>query len=277
MNISDFQSSINSKGVLQANRFTCSFNIPSYLRENNALNPEQQKLITLRCEAATFPGMSITTMDQPRLGYGPLEYMPHNATLDDVTLTFLVDAFGDIHKLFYEWFNVIVNIQGSRGQSRLNTTTRYGNGGSAAPFEVGYKDSYKTDIEIKVFDKYAEEREVMKVTMFKAYPKVLPSMNLAWGSDDELIRLSIPFVYTDFHVEYRDTGSSFEAGVVQPLGIPNFASQADLSRQPDAVQDTSGVRTVLTNPITAGVATGALAGFALGGRIANSIRDRFTN
>jgi len=252
MNINDFQSSINSKGVLQTNRFVCSFNVPPYLRENNALDPEQQQLISLRCEAATFPGMSITTLDQPRLGYGPLEFMPHNATLDDVTLTFLVDAYGDIHKLFYEWFNVIVNIQGSRGQSRLNALTNYGSGGSAAPFEVGYKDKYTTDIEIKIFDKYAEEREVMKVTIYKAYPKVLPSMNLAWGSDDELIRLSIPFTYTDFQVEYKESGSSFSAGVKVPTSVPNFQTQKNLSERPIPPANTQSTPTTPldVNPIT---------------------------
>jgi hypothetical protein len=230
MNIKDFQSSISSKGVLQTNRFVCSFLVPSYLRPNGAFDPEQHQLISLRCESATFPGMALTTLDQPRLGYGPLEYMPHNAVLDDVTLTFLVDAFGDMHKLFYEWVNTIVNIQGSRGQSSLNVTTRYGSGGSAAPFEVGYRDNYKTDVEIKVFDKYAEEREVMKVILFNAYPKVLPSISLAWASNDELIRLSVPFTYTDFSVEYKETGSTFTAGVKQPQSQPNFQSQGDLSK-----------------------------------------------
>lgn len=223
MKISDFQSSINSKGVLQNNRFEVTIPLPLYLKDNRASPAQQERLITLRCEAATFPGMSITTVDEPRLGVGPVEFMPHNATLDDVVLTFLVDSFGDIHRLFFEWFNTIVNIQGSRGQSRLGTSTNYagGLGGSAAPFEVGFKANYSSDITITVFDK--DDTKVMDVTLFKAFPVTLPSMGLAWGTDDELIRITIPFKYTDFSVQYSKANSTFESGAT--IGNTNLTSE----------------------------------------------------
>lgn len=242
MNISQFQSSINKKGVLPTNRFIARFGLPAYLRGRQdeagiLLKNQTEELITLRCEAALFPGMSITPLEQPRLGYGPLEFMPHNVVLDDVTLTFLVDGQGDIHRLFYEWINTMVNLQGSRGQSRLNTTTNYGNGSSAAAFEVGYKDLYSTDIDISVYDRYNRDEqevgtEIMRIKLFKAHPMALPSMNLAWASNDELVRLTVPFKYTDFYVDYMQTGDTFTAGVVQPSSLPNFQKSKELTIEP---------------------------------------------
>lgn len=268
MDISNFQSSINQKGVLQSNRFKVMFVLPEYLRERgeigSRLKVETQELLTLRCESATFPGMNITTMEQPRIGYGPLEFMPHNATLDDVTLTFLIDAYGDIHRLFYEWFNSMVNIEGSRGQSRLSTTTNRAGGGSSAPFEVGYKNKYTTDIEIYVYDKYAVEREVMRVTLFKAYPKTLPSINLAWASNDELIRLSVPFTYTDFYVEYKEIGTSFSAGVKQQsLSRPNFQNPRRPRAKPPQppVPPPTPTQPLDVNPVTGNIERTTLNNF----------------
>jgi hypothetical protein len=265
MDISRFQSSISQKGVLPTNRFRIQFALPPYLREvvlqnlfDKFIDEQITELVTLRCEAASFPGMNMTLMEQPRIGYGPLEFMPHNAVLSDVQLTFLVDAFGDVHRLFYEWHNRMVNISGSKGQSRLSGTE----GSRYAPFEVGYKSDYSTDIQIFVYDRDSETQPVMQAKIYKAFPTDLPSIPLSWNSNDELIRLTIPFKYTDFDIEYSKPGISFGSNLA--------LDQATAPVEPtQSVFQNAIVRTALTNPITAG----AVAGIAL----VNSIRDRFTD
>lgn len=272
MNISRFQASISQKGTLQNNRFRVQFALPEYLRATGAaaalgrVDRATEELVSLRCESANFPGHTLTLMEQPRIGVGPLEFMPHNTTLGDVQLTFLVDAFGDIHRLFYEWHTRIVNINGSKGQSRLNNA----DGSKYAAFEVGFKSDYAVDLEIFVYDKDNEKTPVMQAKLYKAYPTSLPPLPLSWGSNDELIRLTIPFQYTDFDIQYNKAGRSF--GPARPAGRVTGSVALD-NPVDNAIDVATGVAaaTTQTNPVVAG----GVAGFELGRRIGNSIRDRF--
>lgn len=228
-NISGFRSSIEKNGVLRSNRFIAFFNLPPHLQAFKSQYGYEDGLISLRCETAQLPGLNLATIDQPRIGFGPTEGVPHNLAYSEITLTFLMDAQSKIHRLFYDWLNTIVNFQGSRGQSSLDKSWDVGSN-KAYAYEVGYKEDYTTDILITVYDNYASPTEggegdagyaseygnnpVMNVRMFKAYPKALPNIDLSWGANDELIRLSIPFAFTDFTIDYPVSGSSFKAGAV---------------------------------------------------------------
>jgi len=275
MNISRFQGSIRQKGVLQNNRFRIQFSLPAYLRQvgNGGQFVEEQatELVSLRCEAASLPGMNMTLMEQPRLGVGPLEFMPHNAVLSEVQLTFLVDAFGDIHRLFYEWHNRLVNVAGSKGQSRLQGAE----GSAYAPFEVGFKSDYRTDIEIFVYDKDNDTSPIINAKIYNAFPADLPAVPLSWNSTDELIRLTIPFRYTDFDIQYNKAGTSWRAAdavglkAAAPALTPSVAARGFVTSV-----------TAVTAPIAAGVALGATA---IGPRVTqlardgiNAVRDAFS-
>lgn len=228
-NISGFRSSIEKNGVLRPNRFIAFFNLPPYLQGLKTQYGIEDGLIALRCESAQLPGLNITTIDQPRIGWGPSESVPHNITYSEISLVFLMDAQSKIHKLFYDWMNTIVNFQGSRGQSTLDRSYRIGSLDTYA-YEVGYKDSYTTDISISVYDNYASPTEggegtagyateygnnpVLNVKMFKCYPKAIPNIDLSWGSEGELIRLPIPFAFTDFVVDYPMADTAFRSGTV---------------------------------------------------------------
>lgn len=237
MNINEFMGSINSRGVLQNNRFVVNFELPKALENGGGRYGKDERLMYLRCEAAQIPGVSLTTLDQPRIGYGPLEMMPHNVVQDDVSLTFLVDAHSSIHALFYDWFNTIVNFQGSRGQSTLNTTYKISEKLVGRAFEVGYKDQYRTDIAISVYTSSKNEGgnpvatetgvESMRVKLFNAFPKTMPSVDLAWVNTDELVRMVVPFTYTDFKVYYPRTDKKF------PVRIPNgsYNEQATIANE----------------------------------------------
>jgi hypothetical protein len=226
-NISGFRSSIEKNGVLRSNRFVVFFSLPKGLQDFKGEYGYEDGLISLRCETAQLPGLNLATIDQPRIGWGPVESIPHNVSYSEITLTFVMDAQSKIHRLFYDWMNTIVNFQGSRGQSALDRSWDVGSN-KAYAYEVGYKENYTTDVLVTVYDNYASPTEggegeadyaseygnnpVMNVRMFKAYPKSLPNVDLSWGANDELVRLSIPFGFTDFTVDYPTSGSSFKAG-----------------------------------------------------------------
>lgn len=237
--ISNFKSSVEKHGVMRNNRFIAFFNLPPALEPLRTQYGYEDALLSLRCETAQLPGLNVTTIDQPRIGFGPTESIPHNLVYDDITLTFMLDAQTKIHKLFYDWMNVIVNFQGSRGQSTLDKQYTIGEKQSRA-YEVGYKSDFKTDIVVTVYDNYQGPTEsegpveygnnpILTVKMFNAYPKTLPTQDLSWASNDEVMRMAIPFSYTDFVVEYPVAGTSFTAGAKTASGDPNLTAPKPLT------------------------------------------------
>jgi hypothetical protein len=168
-------------------------------------NNREDKL-TLSAEAIATPGMSLASADglPPRYGYGPVEGRPYGALFDPVTITFMIDGHGSVYKYFYEWTNKIVNYR-ARGQSMAvkNSTN------NVAPYEVAYKDDYCKDIVVYVLEPHhkperATEEYVMKYKFFRAYPRSLPQLNMAWREQNEYLRLPITFDYTDFEVEFKE-------------------------------------------------------------------------
>lgn len=226
-NINEFRSNIERKGVLQNNRFIVEFALPRYLQLY--YGQEDARLVSLRCEIAQIPGLQITTVDFPRIGFGPLEFQAHNFTQDDINLTFLVDAHGSIPKLFYDWLSTIVNFTSSQGHSGLNRVVGLDgkeNAYASGAYEVGFKDDYSTDLKITVYDKNGIRTDygdpVMELTAFKAFPKAMSSIDMAWQNQDELMRLQIPFAYTDFNIEYFKEGDTFDAGIAAVPTGPSF-------------------------------------------------------
>lgn len=208
LNINNFMAEIHNTGVLRNNRYIMTFGTPKYLRDakadigfNNDATPDiPLDRITLRCEQVQFPGMSFVTVDStPRFGYGAIEAVPYGAMFDDLSAMFIVDARSDIHRFFYKWVNSIVSFN-ARGQTKLNDMANVVRGMKA--YEVGYKDDYTTDIAITMYDQ--NDNKVMTGTAYRAFPKLLPSIDLGWAANDEYVRLTIPFSYTDFAVDYFD-------------------------------------------------------------------------
>ena len=215
--INAFRTEINNGGVLRNNKYHVSFAAPKYLRDaqlvgtlDNSGTSTPLDVITLRCESVQLPGMSFASVDNAsRAGYGPIETMPYGVIYDDITLSFIVDAKSDVHRFFYNWVNSIVNFH-SQGQSKLKD--HLGPVDKMKTYEVGYKDNYVTDITVDVYDglETTEKKagnKVLTAKIYRAFPKLLPSVDLAWAATDEMVRLSIPFSYTDFEVYYPQIAS----------------------------------------------------------------------
>jgi hypothetical protein len=204
--IDKFRSEIREKGILRNNRFQVSFAPPQYLR--NYFGQADQEQITLRCEAVQMPGVAFATYDSAsRFGYGPMETVPYGVAFEDISMTFMIDKDSNIHRFFYTWADSIVNFR-ARGQTALKDNT--GMTSKSRPYEVGYKDSYCTDLTIRVFNAEAateqseEEKAVMEAKVYKAYPKILPAFDMAWSATDDHVKLSVPFSYTDFEMKYAN-------------------------------------------------------------------------
>lgn len=212
-NIDSFLSNIRTKGTLKTNRYEMVIdkignktnNIGDYI-SNSKLSQSLIETTTLRCEAVQFPGMSFATNESiMRLGYGPTESVPYVPMFDQFTATFILDSNARIYKLFHSWVNGIVNFDSSLGLYSPGTRNAQG----AKAYELTYREEYQCDISIYVYND--NDVEIMEVIAYNAYPKSLPAIDLSYDSS-ELMKITIPFAFTDFRVNFTSASENIVAG-----------------------------------------------------------------
>ena len=163
------RSSIND--ILTANR---NFARPNLFEVT--INPKGKKLsenqlllkrLNINCHTAEIPGQNIATGEKD-VGYRQYGFQ---MMYTDLTLGFYVNADMKEVKIFRDWMDQIV-----RPWNR-----------------VGYYDKYKSEMSIKCLDR--QQKETMTVRIEDAYPKSLSAIPLQYGSNDEIMNISITFVY----------------------------------------------------------------------------------
>ena len=200
--LNEFAASINTKGVLKNNKYIATVFLGGNHYLSSQLNQSDSQLFSIRCDSVQLPGISIASADgPPRLGYGPIEKNPYAANFEDISLTFIVDSNSRIHRMLYSWVNVIVNFGSSQG---LTTVINSSGPMRSSAYEVGYRDKYSTDMKIEVYKDSGENthQKSMTYTLYKAFPMGFPSNGLNWG-EGEILKLNIPFAYTDYSVQYH--------------------------------------------------------------------------
>jgi hypothetical protein len=212
--INDFRSELNEHDVLHGNRFIVEIN-PLPAKDRPGIGPEElisvegawdtiesRKILSLKAESVTLPGMFFMSADglPPRFGYGTSEGIPYAPAFDPVTVNFAIDGKGEVYKFFYYWTSSIVNYKAKGQKPRLSNDS-----GRLGTYEVQYKDNYVRDITIKIYKPFhrPEKNEyLMKLTLYRAYPKDLPPNQMAWEEQNGYMKFPITFDYTDFDIEF---------------------------------------------------------------------------
>lgn len=179
--ISGFRSTINNlNGLQRTNHFYVTIPNPPILQGD--IGPILLPFLT---ESATLPGVSLSTTEIRRYGYGPTEKKPYAPTFVDQQMNFLGDGSGLVHKFFYKWLNGIVKFdEFPRGYPGYN---------KVRPFEVEYKRQYAVDITITTVDEV--ERKIIEVKLFDAFPVAMGDVSLGWGQTDSYMTLPITFSF----------------------------------------------------------------------------------
>lgn len=203
-NIRDFTASISERGVARTNRFSITIALPkeltNWLNKNGGGNNLRE--LSLRADSVEWPGYSYLTYDTiSRVGYGPAELSPYAPLFDSVTFTFISDRNLDIYKLFYAWNNLIINTR-NRGQSLyFSDSTSIAETYRQSPYELSYKDDYVSNtMQIYMYDTEGDKK--MEAVLYRAYPLLLPKIDLSWASENEILRIPIQFSYSDFEVKH---------------------------------------------------------------------------
>jgi len=199
--ISEFTTDINKRGVLHTHSFDAVFRKPECMSSTKT-SPAS---LTVRCESASMPGVTLASAEgPPRLGVGPNEQQPYGVTFDDITLGFLVDRKSEIYQYFYRWMNCIVNYNTSNGERG---------------YEVGYRQNFMTEIFVTLYD--SSQKPIQKMTMRRAYPKSISAIDLNWDAQGTLVKLSIPFSYKTYDIEFFEPSNDNPRGATPaPIAQP---------------------------------------------------------
>jgi len=199
-NINAFKFEIDTYGYLKTNAFEVFVFTPPVLKDfeiSNAGTPFSlfsiNRHLKMRVEQVSIPGMSLQSTDVRRYGVGTVQKMPVGAqTYGDVTLSILLDGFGEIYEFWDQWIRKIYEYNGVSSSS-------IGSVGNAFPGYVSeYKDQFSTDMQIVVYDHFGNT--IQKINLKEAFPSSMKDISLAWGSEG-LMRLQVGISYTEHTIE----------------------------------------------------------------------------
>jgi hypothetical protein len=184
-NISDFRANITgaaSKSVAKQSHFELVFTLPSKILLSDRSRVAYESL-RFRIEAAELPGRQIqSTNNYKPSGYGLTSKIGYDVIYPDVSLTMICSSDLGEKSFFQAWQSVVV------GNHTRNSDIR-------AHQSIGYYSDYTAPVAIIQYDETG--KVTYSMTLAEAYPVVINSMPLNWGSED-FHRLSVQFAYKHF-------------------------------------------------------------------------------
>ena len=196
-NITNFFTSVNTKGVLRDNSFILSIMPPQVMSNFSATQTINE--LSLRCESVNIPGINLQTQDIFRYGTGPVEKSPYSAFFTDVTAQFIVDRDATEYTFFNLWMNSIVNMDLQGGMLAANPQF------NSLPYEVRYRSEYATRVFIFVYND--KQEKVVEVTLEDAYPLTLHDTPFNWNNQDAMVKLQVTLNYRSMYIKTLSTGA----------------------------------------------------------------------
>jgi hypothetical protein len=199
-----------SVSEFKANGAQFGFIRPAYFMANIAKIPGwmqaqggQTQFLCYLCSGGNIPGITIAVNDERRWGYGPTQKIPYDVVHPDVTLTFYCDGNAAAYAMFDQWLRSIVTY--------YDPTDVYQ---GAAFGEIQYPSNYLTNLEMYAYNEAPgadNPTEIIRTTMYDAFPVSLSDLNMNWGDDGSIATFSVTFVYR-YHTIQKNTAASYLSG-----------------------------------------------------------------
>lgn len=194
--ISKFIADVNRNGIQTNSKFEVIVPVPGVLLGKYNLRDgfadvsyvDQAKLLTMRCDTASLPGVALRTGSNNRYGVGTFEKTPFSAGFTDTNLVFIADKNGNINNLWYSWLNLICNFADSNQLL----------GAQFKQYTHNYKQYYVTDITINKFDDGGNK--IQTVVLVDAFPMSINEQPLSWA-DNTLTKTIVSLTYKDWYFE----------------------------------------------------------------------------
>jgi hypothetical protein len=179
MNISRFLAEINNNYVYKPKLFEVRLSNPF----------DNKKMLRLRTEISSFPGVSFTTASAIRQsGYGPVEDRPYGVIQTDIEMSHIVDEGGEVYEMFINWANLI-------GGFKTWSINEDPQGRPGLAYTTEYKINYAQDVAIIAFDEKGSKR--FGATLYEAWPSAVNPISVGWGESD-YAKLSVSYRFISF-------------------------------------------------------------------------------
>ena len=122
-------------------------------------------------------------------GGGPLREIVMGSTYEDVSATFYVSSDHKEQKFFHDWQNTAYN---------MNDDDNFG---------ANYYFNYVGNIDIYQLDEKDTRR--LGIRVMEAFPKTIGSIEMGYGSTNEIEKMSVSFSYRYWDILPGGGGSSF--------------------------------------------------------------------
>ena len=169
-------------GFIRPTHFMVMITPPQCLLQDQYLLKEGLPFI---CHRASTPQSIIQGPKIAHFGYGTQQFIPQVLQLNDLSFDFYIDANGSVIDIFTRWMQNIINWHPDAIGTKTNKGAFYN--------EVSYMESYKTRINILMYD--ATARNIQEVILEDAYPTSMGSINLDWQPSNNISTLSIGMSY----------------------------------------------------------------------------------
>jgi hypothetical protein len=197
----EVRSGIRKYGIQKSSMAFVTVDLPPFLRNGinssfggGGFNESLGLLASNRAESFSQPGVAFATSDIRRYGIGPIERKPYVPIFLDYNINFIGDSDGVIHKFFYFWLNSIINYTSLPSGDGEKDIFQKG------PYEVEYKDNYKTDISIYTFNEVQQKAGI--IILYNAHPFSMGEIGRNWADENTLVRIPVQFTYS--HWAYNE-------------------------------------------------------------------------
>ena len=179
-NISRFKSMALSPGLMKPTLYDVTIN-------------RLDKVYQFLTEAVALPTVGVDTQAIRRYGYGPVDYVPFRPVFQDSVRISLITQASKANALT-QFLNSVSEISPFMNYNTMGTSVSKINA-----YEVKYKNKLEFDMKITIYNE--ESNPVMFYTFKECYAKQVGGIDLGWGSNDQYVRTSVDFAFTDFSID----------------------------------------------------------------------------
>src|SRR6056300_372674 len=172
---------------LNINEFKARFqdSLPVNYYEMNISPPvagAASELLKFRTENIMLPGIQFFSIDNYSAYGNGLNYnIPYRYAPTEISVVHTVDQRAGVLEIFRAWGNKIVDLDGD------------------SKFGAYYFKDYVVDADIVVYNRKQEKAATIK--LYEVYPISVDPVNLSWGENDNITKLSVSYRFTRYEVE----------------------------------------------------------------------------
>ena len=228
--IADFKGQINN-GLLKPNLYQVKFNAAA---SRGSLS-QQLRFYT---DAVNIPSVDLDSQMIRRYGYGPMEYVPYRPVFGPIGMSFMVEA--SQVNILSDVLNAISSTTPFMNYNTLNDEQPLFGAGVGYPYEVAYKGDLEFDLEIDMYNEAGDT--IVTVTLQQCYVKQIGSINLAWASNDQYLKVDVTLIPVRYSISTSDApsdGNQTKSGI----GSQQFGTAGVPQHVQDVINKNAGATT----------------------------------